>query len=158
MDLMALFSTIGTVVGASAACAAVYYAKQIANKQIEVQKSIHQESKDLSKRQLIVPIWDYCKSLSFINPSEPIGPDIAKSLNALELLGVCREGGMVDAEVIDLVFKEIVLEIGKQVLAVKNVPGYEKSGEEMFEGSKVAYRMFLEFKQAKIDEGKLKKA
>ena len=62
-------------------------------------KTILESEKLLSQRQLLVPLWTYITSMDETNPEEVIEPNVHKSINALELIALRCEGGMIDKEV-----------------------------------------------------------
>jgi len=65
---------------------------------------IHKEQMTLSQRQLFLDVWPKMEALSDINPASPVGPDVIRSVNVLELVALCWEGEMVDSQVISSVF------------------------------------------------------
>lgn len=88
MDLT-IISASGSLLAGVAAVAGLYVAY-----------TVHQNQKLLSKRQLILPLWDHMATLSEIDPTSPNPVDVIKVVNTLELVAICCEGGMVDEQTI----------------------------------------------------------
>ncbi len=42
--------------------------------------------RELTQRQIILPLWDHISALSKINPKKPVTVDVIKNINALELV------------------------------------------------------------------------
>lgn len=93
--------------------------------------SIHKREKLLTQRQLLLPLWDHLTSLNGINPKDPITVDVIKSLNTLELVAVCSEGGMIDPNVIKRVFGDVFLKQYMDIERCDHIEGLGKTGREL---------------------------
>lgn len=145
MDAEAL-TAIGTILSAIAASLAVV-----------VTWVVYKGQTRLSQRQLLLPLWQYISTLSDIDPQAPIGPDILKIVNTLELVALSCEGGMVDARVIKRTFRDVYLRLYEKVQAVPNVPGLNKSGADLLRENPAAMRFFRELQTEHENSGSLKK-
>ena len=127
----------------------------IAVQQSAIALKIHENQTRLSQRQLLLPLWDYISNLHDINPREPIGPDILKVVNTLELVALTCEGGMVDAQVIKRTFRDVYLKLYDQVASVSQVPGLNKSGMDLLRENPAAMAFYEELKLEHMNRGKL---
>ena len=130
-DVASVVNAASTAFAAIAAAAGVFVAYKV-----------HQNQKLLSQRQLLLPLWEYMSALSDIEPKAPITPDVIKVVNTLELVALCCEGGLVDAQVIRRTFRE---EFIKHYLAVKQcvaLPGMHTTGEQLLTQNRAAAAFF----------------
>ena len=77
---------------------------QLTNKTVELQERLQRDETIDAKRRFVIDLWDRIGGISDINPQVPIGPDVRKALNALELIAMCWEGNIVDKEMVERIF------------------------------------------------------
>lgn len=113
--------------------------------------TVHQEQQKLSQRQLIIPLWEYMVALHEIDSSNPVESDVIKNINALELIALCCEGGMIDEKVILSTFSEQYI---LHFEAIKNTPkmsGRKKSGAELIKENKAAERFYNKLNNQRLN-------
>jgi hypothetical protein len=127
----------------------------IAIQQSGISLKIHENQTRLSQRQLLLPLWEYISTLNNIDPQKPIGPEILKVVNTLELVALTCEGGMVDTQVIKRTFSEWYLKLYDQVAAVPQVPGRNVSGMALLMENPSAMAFYDELKREHMNRGRL---
>jgi hypothetical protein len=150
-------SAWGAVISAMVAVAAVVISLIVYRGQVRISLSIHQAQTLLSQRQLLIPLWDYMSTLQRIDPKSPIGPDVLKVVNTLELVALSVEGGMVDAQVIRRTFRTLYLDLYDQVAVCRNVPGTNRSGADLLRENPAAMAFYDELRQEHLNRDKLKR-
>lgn len=138
-----VLSAIGVIVSAVAAITAASTARN----QASLSRMIHQNQMTLSQRQLFLDIWPRLVSLAEIDPAKPVGPDVINAVNVLELVALCWEGGMVDADVIRRSFGEVYLRFHDNIMKVPNLGIPNKSGSDMIRENPSIGRLFKQLQE-----------
>jgi hypothetical protein len=120
ITILNVLTTLGTLLSGAAAFLAVY-----------VVYRIHKKERLLEQRQLLLPLWKYMASLKRIDPSAPIGPDIVRSVNTLELVSFCAEGEIIDPAVIKRTFADVFIRQYDAIIACTEVSRTGKSGRDL---------------------------
>jgi hypothetical protein len=121
-------------------------------KSVTTAQKIHKEQMLLSRRQLFLEIWPRLEGLDNIDPANPVGVNVVKTVNVLELVGLCWEGEMVDADVIRRSFGESFLRMYDQVHAVTKLP-IGKSGPDLISENPAIGKLYEILKKEKHDRG-----
>jgi hypothetical protein len=101
-------------------------------KSMTTAKDVHREQMLLSQRQLFITIWPKLAELSEINPARAVGVDVIKNVNVLELVALCWEGGMVDANVIRRAFGKQFVTMRDRIASVPMLPApINKTGQDL---------------------------
>lgn len=116
---------------------------------------VWKSQRSLSQRQLLIPLWSHMSSINEISPRNPVGPDVIKAVNTLELVALCCEGGMIDKAVIKRTFQSVYLKLYQQVEACSDVPGCQKSGREMLTENRAAMALYTELLNDHVKQGSL---
>ena len=111
----------------------------------------------MSQRQLLLPLWSYITNLNDIDPTKPIEADVLKTVNTLELVALCCEGGMIDAAVIKRTFKDVYLRLYDQIQALPILPGLKRSGPELLNQNPAAKAFYKELEEEHMRAGQLRK-
>lgn len=122
----------------------------------ETAKQIHASEKLLSQRQMIVPLWTYITSIEEIDRESIIEPTVLKTMNALELIALCCEGGMIDQAVIKATFSEIYIRQYEAIDSLPTMPGMKKDGKQLLRENRAARRFYEELKKEDTEHGRLK--
>ena len=143
--LIDALTALGTLLAAVAAFVAVWVAYHV-----------HAAEKRLAQRQLIIPLWQYTSVLSEIRPDRPVTPDVIKSVNTLELVALCIEGGMVDEQVIRRTFRNSFLEQYRNIRGCKILPGMDNTtGEDLLRRSLAATSFYHTLEKEDEDKDRL---
>ena len=102
-------------------------------------------------------IWQSIAELKHINPQNPVGPDVLKAMNALELVALCCEAGIIDPDIVRRTFRQTYVELYDQIDQVANVPGLSKTGKKLITENPAAMKLYQTFKQEIMDQGSMKK-
>jgi hypothetical protein len=129
--------------------------KKISSDQAALSQRIHENQMLLSQRQLLIPLWTHMSVLRHINPDNPIEPDVLQLVNTLELVAVSCEGGMVDAQVIKRVFRDLFMQFYEEINAVKMLPGRKISGPQLLNENRAAMKFYRELQDEHINRDKL---
>jgi hypothetical protein len=119
---------------------------------VRVSARVHRSEQLWSQRQQLLPLWDHMPSLSQIDPAKPITPDILKTVNTLELVALCVEGGIVDPKIIKRTFREAYT---RQYLAIQrceNIPGLNKTGSDLLRENRAAQRFYRELEVEHLEQ------
>jgi len=149
-DLLDILTALGTLLGAFAATIAVW-----------VSWIVFKGQRQLSQRQLLIPLWEYMVSVRSLNTEEPATPQVLKAANTLELIALCVEGGMVDPAVIKRTFTDVYLTIYRQITEVKALPkmfdsaGKPLSGVELLEDYPATSKFYEQLRREKLNRGRL---
>lgn len=111
----------------------------------------------LAQRQLLLPLWQYLSTLEDINPLKPVTPAVVKTVNTLELVAICCEGGMVDAAVIRRTFRDGFMRHYEAIENCVQLPGLNKSGKELLSENRAAQTMFAKLRAEHLDQDRLRK-
>lgn len=135
---IAVITALGGLLSGIATVAAVLVARKVAETQ-----------KQLSQRQLLLPLWDHMAKLNNIDPANPNVPDVVNVVNTLELVALCVEGGMVDPQIIRRTFRDGFIERFEQVKACPVLPHMNgKTGTTLLGENRAA----LDFYETLLDE------
>jgi hypothetical protein len=94
--------------------------------------TVFKMQRQMTQRQLIVPLWQYISTLNEIDPLNPITPDIIKAVNTLELIAITCEGGMIDKSIIKRTFSNQFIKHYDNIKDCKSLPGFEnKNGNDL---------------------------
>lgn len=131
MDVASIITAVGTAFAALAASTGVFVAYRV-----------HQNQRLLAQRQLLLPLWEHISQLSEINPKKPITPDVIKTVNALELVALCCEGGLIDEQIIRRTFREEFIKHYQAIKQCDTLPGYHINGEQLLTQNRAASAFF----------------
>lgn len=130
--------------------------ERISKQQAELSMKIHDNQMVLSQRQLLIPLWAHMSILNHIDPENPIEPDAIRLVNTLELIAVCCEGKMVDAQVIKRVFRDLYMQFYEEIAGIRMLPGRKISGAELLKENRAAMHFYDELKREHMDRDKLR--
>ena len=74
-------------------------------------------------------------------------------MNALELVALCCEAGIIDPDIVRRTFRQTYIELYDQIDQVANVPGISKSGKKLILENPAAMKLYETFKQEIINQG-----
>lgn len=117
---------------------------------------VHSSQKKLSQRQLIIPLWEHLTNLKNIDSEEPIIPDVINTVNTLELVALCYEGGMVDKAVIKRTFAQEFIRHYDSIDGCKKMNGLDKTGKMILQENVSAMNLYSILMKEKIQSGELK--
>lgn len=129
--------------------------KKISTDQSALSLRIHENQTLLSQRQLLIPLWTHMSVLNHINPDHPVEPDVLQLVNTLELVAVSCEGGMVDAQVIKRVFRDLYMQFYEEIANIKMLPGRKISGQALLNENRAAMKFYRELQEEHINRDKL---
>ena len=115
---------------------------------------IAEAQRQLAQRQIILPLWGYISQLSKFNPEAPVTPDAIKNINALELVALCCEGGMVDEAVITRTFSDQFIQHFEDISICRNI-GDGRSGRDLLKENRAAQMFYERLEDDKKTKGKL---
>jgi hypothetical protein len=75
----------------------------------------------------------YFTHINGISHRKPITPDVVKAVNALELIALAYESGIIDRALIMRVFRASFLQLALEIEKCGELPGYDppKTGEDL---------------------------
>ena len=113
----------------------------------------------LTQRQLLIPLWEYMSRLDDIDPdpAKPKGKQVQGTVNTLELVALCCEGGMVDESVIKRTFRDPFVHLYEVVDALPEMADLRKSGRQLLRENPSAMAFYRKLKKELEDAGKLAK-
>lgn len=111
----------------------------------------------LTQRQLLIPLWEYMSRLDDIDPKDFKPRQVQETVNTLELVALCCEGGMVDEAVIKRTFSAPFIHLYEVVQKIPETPELRRSGVEMLRENPSAMAFYAKLKRELEDRGKLKK-
>jgi len=127
-----------------------------AKRAVQTAQEIHQEQLLLSQRQLLVNLWECITSMDPVKPEDLVQPDVRKAVNALELIALCCEGGMIDESVIKRTFSHIYM---RQYEAISRCPAMDyfggKDGNAVLAENGATQAFYEKLKREHMDRGKL---
>ncbi len=118
---------------------------------------VHSNQKLLAQRQLILPLWEYISTLNKIDHKNPITPDVVKTVNTLELVAICCEGGMIDESVIRRTFKDQFMDHYTSIEKCTSLPGLSTDGKELLKQNKAAVLFYNSLNIEALGTDKLSK-
>jgi hypothetical protein len=115
--------------------------------------------KQLAQRQFIIQLWDRMANLRPIEDQTNPPPAVVHAAsNTLELVGLCCEGGMIDAAVVKRTFGPKFIELYDMVKACGKIPTMQnKNGIELLRENRAAMTFYEELMNEHKASGKLLK-
>jgi hypothetical protein len=142
-----------SALGVVASSFAVIAALRIANDQSKLTKTVHKNQMLLSQRQLFIQVWPLIEGLRAIDVDRPVGPDVIKAVNVLELVALCWESQMVDANVIKRAFGERYVHFYDEIMKVPNLGNPNKSGSDLIRENPAIGLLFDELRRQRQSAG-----
>lgn len=143
MEIWQIISSIASAIAAGIAGFAAWQAIKLHKEQQILSKTIHDQQILLSRRQLLLPLWDYLDDLADIDTSEPVWEDVRKASNILELVAVCWEGQMIDEYVIRRFFAMTYIEFYEKIgQCLKPPANFPMDGPAMLRNSPATIRLY----------------
>jgi hypothetical protein len=139
-----LISSTGALLSGVAAIAAIFVAYKV-----------HKSQKQLSQRQLIVPLWDHISSLRKFDPNNPVTEDAVKIVNTLELVAICCEGGMIDEKVILRTFNDQFLGHYESIKKCTLIPGRNIDGEQLLLENLATVEYYIKLDTARLAQRRI---
>jgi hypothetical protein len=104
----------------------------------------HAEQRRFEQRAQLIPIWEYMASLREIDPTDPITPQVVKTVNTLELIALCKEAEIVDGTVILRAFRDKYVELYEAVKKCGPLKGYPNriTGEDLLSENHAATQLY----------------
>lgn len=124
---------------------------------IFVAYKVHSTQKQLTQRQLLLPLWEYMSNISEIKPNAPIALDIIKAVNTLELVALCCEGNMVDEDIIKRTFKDQFIKHFENIRDCQKIPSYHLNGREILKENRAATAFYNKLEQDRIEHDRIKR-
>jgi hypothetical protein len=112
----------------------------------------------LAQRQLLIPLWEYMSNLDDISPADPAPKQVQRTVNTLELIALCCEGGMVDEAVIKRTFRDPFIYLYDLVDGLPEMPTLRKNGRQMLRENPSAMAFYRRLKKELENRDKLAKA
>ncbi len=113
--------------------------------------AVAQMQKNLSQRQLIIPLWDHMTKLNDIDPEEPKVEHVLNAVHTLELVALCCEGGMVDEQVIKRTFREPFMKLYEVIGSCKEMPALGRNGAALLRENPAAMTFYEGLKREHMD-------
>lgn len=114
--------------------------------------------KQLAQRQVVIQLWDRMTSLKPIDPKDPKPMDVHNALSTMELIGLCCEGGMIDASVIKRTFADRYIELYQMVEACEAITNMQnKTGVALLRDNRCAMTFYDELIREFKGSGQLSK-
>lgn len=106
----------------------------------------HEEQRRFEQRAQVIPLWEYMSGLREINPSDPITPQVVKTVNTLELIALCKEADVVDEAVVLRTFRDKYISLYEAVRKCGLLKGYprEVTGQELLAENHAATQLYNE--------------
>lgn len=119
--------------------------------------TVFKMQRQMTQRQLIVPLWQYISTLNEIDSSNPITPDVVKAVNTLELIAITCEGGMIDKNVIKRTFSDQYVKHYDKIKDCATLPGLEsKNGNDLLKENPAAMTFYDELIKDLKNKNKIK--
>lgn len=118
---------------------------------------VHQNQKLLAQRQLLLPLWEHIATLRKVDHNKPITPDIIKTVNTLELVALCCEGGMIDEQIIRRTFKEQFIEHYESIEKCTNIPGLLIDGRQLLRENRATVQFYQKLDDERLSIDKIHK-
>lgn len=156
----ALAAGVGLVVAALAIRASSRESKEqnrtsreLHERQVALSEAIHHQQILLSQRQLLLPLWDHLESIKDIKPDDPVGPDMVRMANKLELVALCWEGELIDILLIKRTFHDKYIYFYERLSGCMSPPKGYKTGPEYLQENPAANRLYTELKREAVNRG-----
>ncbi|EBI5511318.1 TPA: hypothetical protein KIA93_004429 [Salmonella enterica] len=111
--------------------------------------------RELTQRQIILPLWNYISALSKINSQQPVMPDVIKNINALELVALCCEANIVDEKIIIRTFSEQFIQHFEDIKKCHNI-GDGRNGDDIIKENRAAEQFYDRLNEARKSIGRVK--
>lgn len=129
---------------------------QINEDQSKLTQTIHHEQTILSQRQLFLDIWPKMEALNVIDLKNVIAVDVIRTVNVLELVALCWEGGMVDADIIRRSFGTRYLELYEVIGKVPNLGNPNHAGTDLLRATPAVGRLYDQLRKEAQEHGALR--
>lgn len=105
------------------------------------------------QRSQLVPMWRYISTLSDIDPTEAVTPDVIKAVNTLEFIAVCCEAEVVDRTVVMRTFRKKYIDLYDKIEKCGPLPGLNgKTGKELLAENRAATLMYRKLEKERSEE------
>lgn len=118
---------------------------------------VAQTQKLLTQRQLLIPLWEHMSRIDDIDPANPMPKKVQETVNTLELVALCCEGGMVDEDVIKRTFRAPFVHLYDLIDQLPEMPTLRRTGRQMLAENPSASSFYLKLKKEMLAQGQLKK-
>lgn len=142
----------GLLVSAIAIVASVWTAARQGKQSAE----LHRQQVLLSQRQLFLEIWPKLEALNQIDLTQIVVPDVVRTVNVLELVALCWEGGMVDSNVIRRSFGVRYVALHDVVAQVPKMSNPNFSGVELLRQCPAIGKLYDQLRKEQQDHQALK--
>jgi hypothetical protein len=122
-----------------------------------LQERLRKDEASDSKRRFVIDLWDRISGTSDIDPQNPVGPDVRRALNAMELIAMCWEGNIVDHEMVERIFGKMYRNLYNQIRQCQSVPGSNGSGQYLLDENPTIIRVHRELEDMVSNRGKLER-
>jgi hypothetical protein len=95
--------------------------------------------------------------LDDIDPKDPKPKQVTDTVNALELVALCCEGGMVDAAVIKRTFSDAFIHLYELIGKLPEMPTLRRDGAALLRENQASAVFYEELKEEAKKRGMLKK-
>jgi hypothetical protein len=85
----------------------------------------------LSRRQLLIPLWEYMADVRNIDLDDPAPAQVRSTANTLELVAISVEGRMVDSAVIERTFGAVFISLYDQIRGIDKIPGMRQDDQPL---------------------------
>ncbi|WGG52110.1 hypothetical protein [Rugamonas sp. DEMB1] len=143
-EIQDFIAAFGSILSGLAAAGAIYVAHRV-----------HENQKLLSQRQLLLPLWDHMATLSMIDPTAPNAQHAVKTVNTLELVALCCEGGMIDEKVILRTFRDAFMFHYEQLLRCNIIPGLGKDGPALVRENAAAMAFYKKLEMQRMSRDQI---
>ena len=136
-------------------------ANETAAREIEASKlgaHLAMQQRLAEQRMQLIPLWESISTLSEIDPSAPVTPDVIQAVNALEFVAICCEAGVVDKQIVMRTFREKYLHFYKNIDRCGDLPGFDnprKNGRDLLSENISAQQLFTELEAERVASGRL---
>lgn len=121
-----------------------------------LQERIRKDETTEASRRFVLDLWDRINGISEIDPQQPIGPDVRRALNALELIAMCWEGNIADKKMVELMFGKMYRNMYTAIRQIAQVPGMNSSGARLLdEGPPTIHLVYEELQKKYSEQGKI---
>lgn len=124
---------------------------------IVVSKRVAETQKLLAQRQLLIPLWEYMSKIDDIDPNDVKPRHVQQTVNTLELVALCCEGGMVDEDVIKRTFADQFIYLFEVIQALPEIPALRRSGKQLLNENRAASAFYAKLKGEMLERDKLAK-
>ena len=142
-------SIIVSAIGAIAAVVSAY----IAHKSYKSAREANENSTEIAKRQQAIDFHSVWEGVSRIDPENPVGPDVVKAINALEITATVWNHDIVHKVIIlDSYWTEFRELYETLYDCTTPVPGLNRSGRELLRESTTIEAAYESMKKASLQQ------